>query len=104
MSVRKAALFFGVSKDSLNRRVNGKLKSCSFDERYKNVLGRYRAVLTHKREKELEDYILEMDPTFYGLSINYIRTVVFEYCRKNNIENNLTKISKWLVEIWFVGF
>ena len=48
MSVRKAALSFGVPKDSLNCRVNGKLKSLSFDERHKNVLGRYRAVLTHK--------------------------------------------------------
>ena len=55
------------------------------------MLGRYRAVLIHKLEKELEDYILEMDRAFYGLSTNDIRTVVFEYCRKNNIENNFNK-------------
>ena len=91
MSVRKAALSFGVPKDSLNRWVNGKLKSLSFVERHKNVLGRYRAVLTHKQEKELEDYILEMGQAFYGLSTNDIRTVVFEYCRKSNTENSFNK-------------
>ena len=109
LSVRKAALSFGVPKDSLNRWVNGKLKSLSFDERHKNVLGRYRAVLKHKQEKELEDYILEMDQAFYGLSTNDIRTVVFEYCRKNNIENsfnkvkwNLLKKAYWVYAKWMV--
>ena len=37
-SIRKAAVVFGVPKDSLNRRVKGKLKSLSTNERYKNVL------------------------------------------------------------------
>ena len=43
LSIRQAAVVHGVPKDSLNRRVNGKLKSLSKDERHKNVLGRYRA-------------------------------------------------------------
>ena len=33
LSIRKAAVVFGVPKDSLNRRVKGKLKSLSTDER-----------------------------------------------------------------------
>ena len=40
LSIRKAAVVFGVPKDSLNRRVKGKLKSLSGDEKHKNVLGR----------------------------------------------------------------
>ena len=38
LSIRKAAVVFGVPKDSLNRRVKGKLKSLSKNERHKNVL------------------------------------------------------------------
>ena len=64
------------------------------------MLGRYRAVLTHKQEKELEDYILEMDQTFYGLSTNDIRTVMLSLSTagKITLKTILTKISKWLVE------
>jgi hypothetical protein len=29
-----------------------------------------------------------MDQVFYGLSINDIRALVYEYCEKNNISNN----------------
>ena len=46
MSIRKAAAALGVPKDSLNRRVNGRMKNVLIDERHKNVLGRYLAVLT----------------------------------------------------------
>ena len=44
MSIRQAAAAFGVPKDSLNRRVNGKLKLLTTEERHINALGRYRAV------------------------------------------------------------
>ena len=43
MSLRQAAAAYSVPKDSLNRRVKGKLKSLSEEEIHKNVLGRYRA-------------------------------------------------------------
>ena len=45
MSLRQAAAAYSVPKDSLNRRVKGKLKSLSEEEIHKNVLGRYRAIL-----------------------------------------------------------
>ena len=54
MSLHQAAATFGVPKDSLNRRINGKLKSLSKEESHKNILGRHRAVLSHEQEKELE--------------------------------------------------
>ena len=34
-----------------------------------------------------------MDAAFYGLSINDIRTIVFDYCKKNNIRNNFNSIN-----------
>ena len=91
-------------KDSLNRRVKGKLKTLSEEEIHKNVLGRYRAILSHEQEKELEDYIIKMDAAFYGLSINDIRTVVFEYCQKNNIKNNFNSDNKMSGRDFVAGF
>ena len=61
----------------------------SVEEKHKNVLGRYRAALTHDQEKVLENHITMMNQVFYGLSINDIRALVYEYCEKNNINNNL---------------
>ena len=45
LSTRKAATAYGVPKDALNRQVNGRLTNLSVEERHKNALGRYRAVL-----------------------------------------------------------
>ena len=56
MSLHQAAAAYSVPKDSLDCRVKGKLKSLSEEEIHKNVLGRYRAILSHEQEKELEDY------------------------------------------------
>ena len=67
LSIRKVAVVFGVPKESLNRQVKGKLKSLSAEEKHNNILGRYRAILTHDQEKELEDHIINMDQAFYGL-------------------------------------
>ena len=79
MSLRQAAVSYSVPKDSLNLGVKGKLKSLSEEEKHKNVLGWYRAVLSHEQEKELEALIIKIDGAFYGLSINDIRTLVFDH-------------------------
>ena len=104
LSIRKAAVVFGVPKDSLNRRVKGKLKSLSAGEKHKKILGRYRAILTHDQEKELEDHIINMDQAFYGLSINDIRAIVYDYCQKNNIKNNFNSDNKMAGRDFVEGF
>lgn len=35
-----------------------------------------------------------MDQAFHGLSINDIRTIVYDYCGKNNIKNNFNSDNK----------
>jgi hypothetical protein len=84
--------------------VNGKLKSLSAEEKHKNILGRYRAILTHDQEKELEDHIINMDQAFYGLSINDIRAIVYDYCQKNNIKNNFNSDNKMAGRDSVTGF
>ena len=104
MSLRQASASYCVPKDSLNRRIKGKLKSLSEEEKCKNVLGRYRAILSHEQEKELEELIIKMDSAFYGLSVNDIRTIVFDYCKKNNIKNNFNLINGMAGRDFVSGF
>ena len=91
-------------KDSLNHRGKGKLKSLSEEEKHKNVLGRYRAVLSHEQEKELEELIIKIDTAFYAVSINDIRTLVFDYCKKNNIANNFNSVNGMAGRDFVSGF
>ena len=79
MSIRKAASSFNLSLETLCRRCNGKLKQFSADQQYKKQLGPICTVLTEDQEKELEAYIIAMDNSFYGVSINEIRKVVYDY-------------------------
>jgi hypothetical protein len=76
----------------------------SVEERHKNVLGRYRAALTHDQEKVLENHITMMNQVFYGLSINDIRALVYEYCEKNNINNNFNSDNKMAGRDFVNGF
>ena len=43
------------------------------------------------KEKE---HIINMDQAIYGVSINDIRAIVYEYCQKNNIKNNFNADNK----------
>ena len=94
MSIRKAAVVFAVPKDSLHRRIKGALKSIPSDKPYKKFLSPRRNVLSEEQEKELANYIREMDMSFYGLSINEIRRVVFDYAEQNKIKHPFNKEKK----------
>ena len=100
LSIRKTATAYVVPKDALNRRVNGRLKNLLVDERHKNVL----AVLMPEQENEFEDHIIKMDQVFYGLSINDIWALVYEYCKKNNISNNFNSDNKMAGRDFVKGF
>ena len=45
-----------------------------------------------------------MDRAFYGLSINDIRTIVYDYCQKNNIKNNFNSDTKMAGRDFVAGF
>ena len=45
-----------------------------------------------------------MDAAFYDLSINDIRTIVFDYCKKNNIKNNFNFINGMAGRDFVSGF
>lgn len=104
LSIRKAAVVFSVPKDALHRRIKGKLTSISEDQLHKKFLSPSRNVLSEKQEKDLADYIKQMDSSFYGLSINEIRRVVFEFAEHNQIDHPFNKEKKMAGRDFVDGF
>ena len=94
LSIRKAAIFFTVPLKSLRRRCNGQFKQFPIVQQYKKQLGPIPTVLSEAQEIELESYIVAMDNAFYGLSINELRKVVYEYCERIKIKHPFNKTNQ----------
>ena len=97
MGLRKAARTFDVPKDFFRRRLQKPEKSNTGDNTdiiNKQLLGRFGNVLSESQEEELKKYITDMDKAFYGLTIMDIRVLVFEYCKRNEIDNPFSKETK----------
>ena len=111
MGLRKVFRTFDVPKDSLRRRLQ-KLEKSNTDDNTDNIriqlLGRFQNVLPGSQEEELKKYITDMDKAFYGLAIMDIRILVFEYCKKNEIDKPFlkeTKLSlKYVLVKYFVRY
>ncbi|XP_057312355.1 uncharacterized protein LOC130653871 [Hydractinia symbiolongicarpus] len=104
MSIRKAASSFNVPLESLRRCCNGQLKQLSGENMHKKQLGPIRTVLTEEQETDLESYILALDNSFYGLSINELRRVIYEYCERNKIKHPFNKVHQMAGRDFVSGF
>ena len=94
MGLSKAARIFDVSKSSLRRRLQKLEKSNTGDNTdiiHKKLLCRLRNVLSESQEEELKKYITDMDNAFYRLTFMDIRVLVFEYFKRNEIDNPFSK-------------
>ena len=97
-------------KDSFRRRLQKLEKSNTGDNTdiiHKQLLGRFGNVLSESQEEELKKYITDMDKAFYGLTIMDIRLLVFEYCKRNEIDNSSkeTKLAlKYILVKYFVRY
>ena len=94
MSIGKAAAAYNVPKESLRRRIKGVLKLLSVEDLHKNKLGSYRKVLSETEEFELVKYIKDMDNAFYGLTINDLRHVVYDYVDRKKINHPFNTYKK----------
>eukprot|EP00794_Sanderia_malayensis_P011458 gene11458-12656_t len=54
--------------------------------------------------KQLADYIKQMDSSFYGLSINEIRRLVFEFAEQNKLDHPFNKEKKMAGRDFINGF
>eukprot|EP00794_Sanderia_malayensis_P006443 gene6443-7173_t len=100
----EAAMVFSVPKDALHRRVKGKLKSILEDQLHRKFLPAARNVLSEKQQKELAHYIKQTDSSFYGLSINEIRRLVFEFAEQNKLDHPFNKEKKMAGKDFIDGF
>uniref|UniRef100_A0A2A4JLU0 DDE-1 domain-containing protein n=1 Tax=Heliothis virescens TaxID=7102 RepID=A0A2A4JLU0_HELVI len=76
-AVKTTATKYGIPRATLQRH----LKSGSS----KKKLGRFTAIFSEEQEKELLDYVFEMDSVFYGLTKEEFLLLVFQYAEKNRI-------------------
>ncbi len=104
MSLRKAAKSFDVPKDALHRRLQNKLKNLNEENMHTKSLGAFKTILNETQEEELVKYIKQMDSRFFGLAINEVRAIVYEYVEKNAISHNFKKEIKLAGRDFFYGF
>ena len=74
------------------------------DQQHKKQLGPIRTVLSEEQEIELESYVVAMDNSFYGLSINELRKVIYEYCERKKIKHPFNKINQMAGRDFVSGF
>lgn len=59
-----------------------------------------RAVLTPIQENELVQVLLSMESRLFGLSLQDLRRLVFQYCKRNEIANPFNKETEMAGEDW----
>eukprot|EP00794_Sanderia_malayensis_P008380 gene8380-9279_t len=101
MSLRKAVKAFGVPFESLRQRCKGELKQL---ETFQNKLGSKKTVLAERQEQDLAKYIVDMDNSFDGMSINDVRKVAFQFGEKNNIPHPFNKEQQMAGRDFVAGF
>ena len=61
-------------------------------------------MLSESQEEELKQYITDMEIAFYGLTIMDVRVLVFEYCKKNEIDKLFSKETKLALKYILVKY
>lgn len=98
---KKAAMQYKVPYTTLRRRVNSNKNP---EEASKKVLGRFRPVFTKEQEKELVEFILDMESRLFGLSTKELRHLAFQYAEKNGIPHHFNKVKGLAGRDWIYGF
>ena len=83
MSLRKAVRQYGVPRATLQRH----MKENNTERR----LGRFRTVFSSEQEELLADHLKKMDRMFYGLTMDALQKLAFEYAERNDIDNPFRK-------------
>ena len=91
MSLRKAVKEYGVPFKTLRRRCQGKLKLLAPEHAAVNKLGSKRTILSEEQEAELEKCIINMENSFYGLTIDDVRRLTYQFCERNQVLNPFNK-------------
>lgn len=100
LSQKRAAREHGVPRQTLRRHLE---KVATGDGGVEKRLGR-RTTLTEEQENELSDLLQSMESKLYGLTPIDVRRIVFDFCRKNKIENCFNTNKETAGRKWFKLF
>ncbi|CAH2108284.1 unnamed protein product [Euphydryas editha] len=95
-SKRAAANAIGISESCLRKRL--KLNKAA------SSMGRYKPTFNESQEAEFAVHCKKMDERYFGLTINDLRRLAFEYASANKIENRFEKSSKMAGRDWVQSF
>lgn len=96
VSQRAAADRVGISESALRKRLSLQCVATS--------LGRFKPTFTSVQENEIVEYCLNMDNLFYGITIQSLRRLVFQYAELNKIPNRFDKATKMAGRDWVGEF
>ncbi|XP_012549673.2 uncharacterized protein LOC105842267 [Bombyx mori] len=95
-SKRAAAEIVGINESTLRKRL--KLNSTA------TSMGRYQQTFTREQEEEIYNHCKSSDERFYGLTLNTLRKLVYEFAEVNEIENRFDKTTKMAGKDWVYEF
>ena len=101
MSIRKAVNIFNIPFTTLRHHIKGDLKC---NQPHENKLGNKRTVLTPEEEEELAAFIIDMDNSFYGITINDLRRVTYQYCERKKISHPFNRETEMAGRDFVAGF
>ena len=61
-------------------------------------------MFSESQEEKFKKYITDMEIAFYGLTIMDIRVLVFEYCKRNEIDKLFSKETKLALKYILVKY
>lgn len=101
MSLGEASLTYAIPKTTLFRRVFSKNKVAKDAKKH---FGRFQKTFDDAFEKELKDYIFQMESRFFGITNIELRQMAFELAEKNKIDHNFNKNKKSAGKKWLYSF
>ncbi|KAJ3655327.1 hypothetical protein Zmor_014462 [Zophobas morio] len=101
LKLKAASLKYQIPATTLYRRVkSGK----NVIEASNKSLGRFKSTFTYDQEKELAEFILEMESRLFGLSFKELRSLAYQYAIKNKIPNSFNHNTKLAGRDWVYKF
>jgi hypothetical protein len=68
------------------------------------ALGHYKPVFTKTQESELADHCKDLNDRFYGLTLQTLRKLGYEFAEANNVKHPFDKSSKMAGKDWAYQF
>lgn len=96
MSVKRAALNYGVPRTTLQDHVCGKVA--------RSKLGPIEPVFTPEQEEELVLHLLDLESRFYGITMEDVRKLAYELAVKNKISHPFNTEKQMAGRDWLKGF